>query len=402
MTPASVHPIYASALEIAEDLVRWRRHLHENPEPSMQEHETARYVADILDEKGIPFETGIGETGVVGLIGTGDGPTVALRADMDALEITEANDVPYASQRPGMMHACGHDAHTASLLGAATILADMELPGSVKLIFQPGEEGYAGARKMIRDGCLTDPDIKAIAGLHVTNEVVSGQVGIRRGFWTAQSDNIDMTIHGQSAHASRPDQGTDAISLAAGAQTAIQQFIARHTSAVDRKLLTFGTIEGGTRRNILADRVTLEGTIRSLEPRGRQAILDFLKDRLPAIVGAMGGEVKVTLHEGYPPLVNDDGVVDAIEDAALELFGAESVEQVPQPVLGAEDFAYYATEGGIPAAMCRLGVYDEEKGFTGGLHSTTFDLDDARVLPIGAALLAGTAVMMLQADYFGA
>ncbi|MFP3902960.1 MAG: M20 family metallopeptidase, partial [Armatimonadota bacterium] len=202
------HPVYDAALNIKDDLVRWRRHIHRNPEPSMQEHETAAYVAEHLTEFGLSeVHTGVGETGVVGLIeGEGD-TTVALRADMDALELVEENDVPYASRKPGVMHACGHDGHTTCLLGAAAILCNQSsLRGNVKLIFQPGEEGYAGARKMIRDGCLEDPDVGAIAGLHLTNEVPSGYVGIRHGYWTAQSDNIDMTVHGQTAHASRPDQ----------------------------------------------------------------------------------------------------------------------------------------------------------------------------------------------------
>ncbi len=396
----AVHPVMAAAIKLRPKLRQWRRHIHMYPEPSMEEQETAAYVVEQLREIGLhEMKTGVGETGVTCLVRGGKGrKTVALRADMDALEIEEQNDVEYASRKPGLMHACGHDAHTACLLGAGAILSGMagKLPGNVKLVFQPGEEGSAGALKMIQDGCLQKPKVAAIAGLHLMHDLPSGDIGIRRGYRNAQTDEIDMTIHGVSAHAAAPHEGVDAIAVASQALIAVQQFLARHTDAVDRKLLTFGIIEGGTRPNILADAVRVRGTIRTIEPAGREAILTFLNKDLRKLVAAMGGKLTVRIEEGYPPLKNDDSVVDALEAAATDIVGEGRVVEVPVPGLGGEDFAYFGIEGGIPAAMSRLGTRDEKKGFTSPLHSSTFDCDDAKVLPVGAAHLAQTAIRMLR------
>jgi amidohydrolase len=370
-----------------------------NPEPSLQERDTQAFVVDRLREIGLSrIKPGVGGTGVVALVQGRQSRAVGLRADMDALELEEANPVPYRSGRPGLMHGCGHDAHVACLLGAAALLHKRRasLPGSVKLIFQPGEEGAGGARFMIADGVLARPKLRAIAALHVDTQVDSGKIGLRRGYDTAQTEDIRLVILGKTAHAARPDQGVDSISVAAQAIIAIQQFIARHTNSVDRKLVTFGIIRGGTRVNVLADRVELIGTIRTLEPEGRKAILDFLKRDLRRLVSAMGARLQVTIEkDGYPPLINDDRVVDVISDTAAGMLGPDSVVEVPKPNLGGEDFSYFALAG-IPAAMFRLGIRDEKKGFTAPGHSSTFDLDDRRVLPIGAAMMAAAAVGLLE------
>jgi amidohydrolase len=392
--------LLSEAEAMRSDLVAWRRHLHMNPEPSMQEHATMAFVGERLRAIGLDVvRTGVGKTGVVGLIRGGRAKAVGLRADMDALELEEANDVPYRSRRPGLMHGCGHDAHVACLIGAAALLHRRRaaLPGGVKLIFQPGEEGAGGARYMIADGVLERPRVRAIAALHVDTQVDSGKIGIRRGCDTARTEDIILVIHGKAAHAARPDQGVDPIAVASQALIAIQQFIARHTNLVDRKLVTFGIIRGGTRANVLADKVELIGTIRSLEPEGRALLLEFLRRDLRKLVGAMGARASVTIKsdEGYPPLVNDDAVNDVVTACATGMLGAERVADVPKPSLGGEDFAYFALAG-IPAAMFRLGIRDEKKGFTAAGHSATFDLDDRRVLPIGAAMLAGVAMGMLE------
>ncbi len=391
--------VMSEALQLTDKLVEWRRHIHRNPEPSMQEHETAGYVVAELAALGLTeVKTGIGKTGVTCLVRGGKGrKTVGLRADMDALEIHEQTGADYASRRPGLMHACGHDAHTACLLGAGAILAAMPevLPGNVKLVFQPGEEGSGGALKMIEDGCLQNPKVFSIACLHVAADAPAGYIATVRGVKNAQTDELDLTIHGVSSHAARPDNGVDAISIAAQVITAIQQFIGRHTNALDRKLVTFGTIEGGTRRNVLADTVTLVGTMRTLEPAGREALLGFLRKDLRKIVSAMGGRLTVTITEGYPPLVNDDGVVDDIESAARATVGADKLLTDRKAGLGGEDFACFGTVGAIPAAGFCLGTYDECKGFTGALHTNRFDFDDELCLPLGAACLAQTAIEML-------
>ncbi|MFB3883283.1 MAG: M20 family metallopeptidase [Armatimonadota bacterium] len=401
MTKRLLANLLTEARAMRSDLVSWRRHLHMNPEPSMAERDTMAFVAERLRAIGLDaVKTGVGRTGVVGLVRGRGGKAVGLRADMDALELEEANDVPYRSRRPGLMHGCGHDAHVACLIGAAALLhrRRASLPGSVKLIFQPGEEGAGGARYMIADGVLERPKMRAIAALHVDTDVDSGKIGIRRGFDTAQTEDIYLTIHGKAAHAARPDQGVDAIAVASQALIAVQQFVARHTNLVDRKLITFGIIRGGTRANVLADKVELIGTIRSLEPEGRAAVLGFLKRDLRKLVGAMGARmtVRILSDEGYPPLVDDDAVNDTVSQCAELMLGADNLVTIPQPGLGGEDFAYFALAG-IPAAMFRLGIRDEKKALTAPGHSSTFDMDDRRVLPIGAAMMAAAAMGMLEA-----
>ncbi len=393
------HWMMEHATAMAAELVAWRRHLHMHPEPSMEEHETAAFVVERLREIGVEeIREGVGETGVVAMIrGQGD-RAVGLRADMDALEMPEESDAEYASRVDGMMHACGHDGHTACLLGVASILHEMgdSLPGAVKLIFQPGEEGAAGARRMIQDGCLEDPEIEAIVAQHVQPDIASGTVGLTRGFVTAQSDSIDLTFIGETAHAARPHQGTDAISLASQALSAIQQFLARSTNPLDRKVVTFGTIEGGTRRNVLADRVSVSGTLRTYEEETREAVIDFIGNRLRSMVSALNGRLEVSISEGYPPLWNEDWVLDRAGEAAREVVGDDRVEEVKYPSMGAEDFAFFQHDGHVPAAMLRLGTRDEQKGFIWPVHNTRFDFDDEVVLPAGAAVLANTAVKLLE------
>jgi len=395
--PPNTKDMLSKAQRLAPELVKWRRHIHMNPEPSMQEHETAAFVAERLREIGVDrVMTGIGDTGVVGLVRGRGRRTVALRADMDALEMHEQNDVPYRSRRPGMMHACGHDGHVACLLGAASMLQEMRshLPGNVKLIFQPGEEGAGGAARMIRDGVLENPKVAAIAALHVDTETPSGKVAVRYGADTAQVDDVTLTILGKTTHVARPDLGVDAISAACQAFNAIQQFIARRTSPLDRRVVGFGTIHGGTRMNVVADEVKLQGTIRTIEPETRDAILRFLKGDLKRTVKATGATAKVHIEESYPPLMNDDRVVTAVAAVASEMLGADSIVEIPQPVLGGEDFSYFA-RAGVPAAMFRIGTLDAKKGFTAAGHNSRFDFDDRRVLPVGAAMLAAVAVRLL-------
>jgi amidohydrolase len=394
-------PVLSTAIALRARLVAWRRRLHAHPEPSLQEAETAKFVAAELRRLGVAHvRTGVGGHGVTALVGDPQrGPTVALRADMDALELTEATGATYASKRPGLMHACGHDGHVAGLLGAAALLTARaaDLPGAVRLLFQPAEESGGGARRMIDDGCLVDPPVRAAAALHLFPHVPSGQVGIRRGVFCAQSDSVAIAVRGRSAHAARPQTGVDAIAVAAHLITAIQAYFDRRLDPLEPHLLTIGRIEGGTRLNILAGEVRMQGTLRTLTPAMRRSAVRFLTAGLPRIAAAFDAQVDVVVNDGYPPVVNDDRIVDCLERAAADVVGQRGIHPLHAPSLGGEDFAYYGMLGRIPIAMCRLGTFDKRRGFTGMLHSTTFDFDDGRVLPVAAALLAQTAVEVLAA-----
>jgi amidohydrolase len=247
---------------------------------------------------------------------------------------------------------------------------------------------------MIRDGVLENPKVSAIAALHVDTETESGKIGIRYGEHCAQVDDVTLTVRGKTAHVARPDLGVDAISAACQAFIAIQQFVARCTNPLDRKVVGFGIIQGGTRMNVVADEVVLKGTIRTIEPETRTAIVRFLKNDLKKVVGAMGATIKVEIEESYPPLVNHQEVVDIVLATARQMLGDDSIVAIPRPVLGGEDFSYFGLDG-IPSAMFSLGILDEKKGFTASGHNSNFDFDDRRVLPIGAAMLAAVAVRML-------
>ncbi len=398
MDTSLVKRIQRLAKQYTPQLTEWRRHIHMQPEASMQEYDTAAYVVAQLQALGASdVRTGVGETGVTALIRGRGGRTVALRADMDALELVEKNTVPYRSRRPGMMHACGHDGHTAALLGVAAILQQVReaLPGTVKLIFQPGEEGAGGAARMIRDGVLEHPSVSAIAALHVATDVDAGQISVGRGYFTAQVDDIDLTLTGKTGHAARPDEGVDAVALASQVLIALQQFVGRYTNPLDRKVISIGEIHGGTRRNIVADEVVLRGTVRTLEPETREKIMTFLSRDLRKLVGALGGKVKVHVDPNYPPSYNDERVADLCCAAGADIVGKGNVVARNRPGLGGEDFAYFG-QAGIPAAMFELGIRDQEKGFTAPGHSSHFDFEDTRVLPLGAALLSDVAVRMLE------
>jgi amidohydrolase len=316
---------------------------------------------------------------------------------MDALELPEKNAVPYRSRRPGMMHACGHDGHVAGLLGVAAMLMQLRdrLPGNVKLLFQPGEEGAGGAERMIRDGVLEAPKLVAIASLHVGMDYEAGKIGIGPGYLTAQVDDLDLTITGKTGHAARPDEGVDAIGIASQVLIALQQFVGRHTNPLDRRVISIGMVNGGTRRNIVADAVTLSGTVRTLEPETREKIMTFLTRDLRKLVGAMGGGLRVKIDPGYPPSYNEERVTEIVEAAGADVVGKQNVVPRTRPGLGGEDFAYFG-QAGLPAAMLELGIRDEKKGFTAPGHSSRFEFDDRRVLPIGAAVLTDVAFRMLE------
>ena len=384
-------------------VVEWRRAIHRRPELSRCEERTAELVAGVLEGLGLEVRRGVGGRGVLGLLrGTGGGadmgPTVGLRADMDALPMQEETGLPYASEVPGVMHACGHDTHTAMLLGTACVLAGMRdaLPGNVKFIFQPAEElnPVGGAPGMIADGALVDPRVDGLFGLHVWPAYETGRVVLRSGPQMGASDRVYLTVKGRAAHGSAPDQGVDAIMIAGQVLCGLQSVVSRSVSPLDAAVVTIGTIKGGWRYNVIPDRVEMEGTVRTLREEVQAAMPDLIERAAEGIARSLRGSCEVRYVKGYPPLVNDPEMFDLAAEAVREARGAEHLVVAERPELGAEDFAFFARER--PSAFawlgCRpAGVGPEE---TGVLHSTRFRPDEG-CFPFGMRFLASCAVAFL-------
>jgi len=384
------------AQKLSDTLTALRREVHRHPELGFQEQQTARLVAEHLGELGVAVRTGVGKTGVVGDLGQ-DGPCIALRADMDALPIQEENEVPYASEVPGVMHACGHDVHVACLLGAAQLLAEEaaagRLPGRVRFLFQPAEEGQdkeglSGAMRLVDEGVMEDVD--AVLGLHVWADLEVGAIGLREGTMTAYPDSFRLVVKGQEAHGAFPHKGFDAITITAQVINALQTVISRRLDPTRGKVLTVGTIQGGTKSNIVAGEVTMTGTIRTFERETREALFAEM-ERACGVARALGGDFELTITPGYIPIVNDPAMVALVRQVGSELLGAENVQESPLE-MGGEDFSYYAREA--PGCFFWLG------GATPGEpkrlhHHPRFDVDE-RCLPLGAALLAEMALRWLS------
>jgi len=399
-------PEAAATLEAARALLPWlreiRHDLHRHPELGLEEHRTAGRVQALLDELGIEHRDGIAQTGVLGTIrGSRPGPTVALRADLDALPLQDAKEgKPYRSEVPGKMHACGHDVHTTILLGAARLLAGRreELSGTVKLFFQPAEETVGGAKMMIAEGALDDPRVEAIFGLHVDPTIEVGRVGIRYGQRNASSDDLLITIHGRSAHGAYPATGVDAIVVAGQVITALQSIVARNVDARHSAVVTLGTIHGGTQGNIVASRVEMVGTVRTLDPMIRELVLRRAKETVEGVAAGFGARAEVAIRPSFDPLINHDPMVDVVRRNADRLLGEVNVEVVPRPSLGVEDFAFYVTH--VPGAFYSLGVRNEAEGIVNPVHHELFDVDE-RCLAIGAALQTLNALSVLRGETAG-
>jgi len=373
---------------LRDTLVDLRRRIHQRPELGFQEVETAKLVAETLGALGIRIETGVGKTGVVGQLGEG-GPIVALRADMDALPISEVNEVPYASQVPGVMHACGHDAHTAILLGAAMLLSRAQLPGRVRFLFQPCEEstdsqGKSGAVRMLDEGAMEG--VEAVVALHVDPRLETGQIKAGAGPVCAAADAFRATIVGSGCHGAFPHLGVDPVFVSAQVITAIQGIVARRVDPVESAVITVGAIHGGTAGNVIPPAVQLKGTIRSLGQEVRSELWQDLR-RTFEVSRALGGDFQLEIEEGFPILVNEPSIDAIVCQVATDLLGPDSVLPVI-PEMGAEDFSILASRA--PGAMFFLGVRQADSARPLQLHSPDFDVDES-ALPIGAALLAETA-----------
>lgn len=380
----------------AVEVVKWRRHLHANPELSYKEFNTAKFVGETLREIGLTPIEGIAETGLVVMV-EGKNPskkTVALRADMDALPITEANTVAYKSKNAGVMHACGHDAHTASLLGTAKILHTLknQFEGSVKLIFQPGEEkNPGGASYMIRDGALENPKPASIIGQHVMPLLPVGKIGFREGMYMASSDEIYLKVIGKGGHAAAPELTIDPIVIASHIIIALQQIISRNASPKQPTVLSFGKITAEGATNIIPNEVNIAGTFRALNEAWRKEALIKIRKMAEGIAESMGGRCEVHISHGYPYLENNPELTRSIRAAAVEYVGEENVVDIDL-TLGSEDFAYYSHV--IPAAFYRLGTRNEAKQITSYVHTPTFNIDED-ALSIGPGLMAWMAIREL-------
>ncbi|WP_041601407.1 M20 metallopeptidase family protein [Halobacillus halophilus] len=381
------------AQSMQASLTQWRQYLHQNPETGYEEYNTSRFVQEKLKESGYePYV--IAKTGVVALIDSGNpGPTVGLRADMDALPIQDEKTTSYASNTPGKAHLCGHDGHTTMLLGAAKLLKDNPpKQGRVKLIFQPAEEALFGARTMIEDGVLENPEIDVMAGLHVNPDYPVGQVTCAQKEACAAADFFDLEVIGKGGHAAQPHKAADPISVAAEVISSLQQVVSRQVNPLSPTVLTVGQIHGGSANNAIAPRVSIGGTVRTLDPEVRDSIEAKMESIIKGITQGFGMDYRFHYQYFYPPLVNDEDLLPSVEQAVNNVFGPGKFSVIP-PSMGGEDFSFYAEK--IPAIFFRLGVRNEEKEAIYPLHHPQFDLDED-ALPYGSATLTQWALSMTE------
>jgi len=369
--------IKALADKYYEEVVKHRKHLHSNPELSFQEYNTSKYIKDFLKKNNIGYTDGYVKTGIVAHI-EGKNPrkkTIALRADIDALPILEKNEVDYKSQNDGIMHACGHDVHTSSMLGVCKILNDLKksFEGTFKIVFQPGEEILpGGASLMLKEGALENPNAELIIGQHVYPQLEAGQVGFKKGMYMASADEIYVTVKGKGGHGALPDKCIDSILLASHIIVALQQIVSRHADPTIPSVLTFGHIEGLGATNIIPSEVKIKGTFRTFDEPWRKEAKIKMKKMAEAIAEGMGGSCDFDIHDGYPFLTNDDRTTEIAWNAANEFLGKDMVFPLDLRMTS-EDFAFYSQN--IPSCFYRLGIANTAKGINSGLHTNTFDIE---------------------------
>ncbi|MEI6766519.1 MAG: M20 family metallopeptidase [Bacteroidota bacterium] len=382
--------------EYLDDVIAWRRHFHAHPELAFEEYETASYLAWHLEKMGIEVTKGVAKTGIVALIEgkDPDSRVIALRSDMDALNVIELTNAEYRSQNEGVMHACGHDAHMASLLGTARILNELknEFSGTVKLIFQPSEEKYpGGASVMIQEGVLENPAPVHMFGQHVLPTLDAGKIGLKAGMYMASTDEVFITVKGKGGHAATPELNIDPVVIASYIVVALQQIVSRNATPAIPSVLSFGRIIGNGRTNIIPDQVILEGTFRTYSEKWRDEAHEKIKFMSEAIAESMGGSCEVFIDKGYPFLVNDEDTTRKVKEYAIEFVGKENVIDVEMRMT-AEDFAYYSQK--VPSCFYRLGVRNEEKNIHSNLHTATFNIDET-ALETGMGFMAWIALREL-------
>lgn len=385
------------AKDYASEVVANRRHLHTNPELSFQEYNTAKFVAQKLRDIGLNPQEGIANTGVVALI-EGRNPqsrVIGLRADMDALPIFEQNDVPYKSQNEGVMHACGHDAHTSSLLGTAKILYQLreEFEGTIKLVFQPAEEkAPGGASIMIKEGVLENPAPNSMLGQHVAPNIPVGKIGFREGMYMASTDELYLTVKGKGGHGAMPDQLIDPVLIASHVIVALQQIISRNKKPANPSVLSFGRFIADGVTNVIPNEVTIQGTFRCMDEEWREDGLKRMKKMAEGITEAMGGVCDFEVVKGYPFLKNHPELTRRIKSEATTYMGQENIIDLDLWMAG-EDFAFYSQV--VDSCFYRLGTRNEARGIISGVHTPTFDIDEAS-LEIGPGLMSWLAIRELS------
>lgn len=387
------------ATDFFERVVEIRRHLHAHPELSFQEKETAAFVCKKLDEAGIRYANGIAGTGITAII-EGKNPqkkTTALRADMDALPIFEENNVPYRSKNDGVMHACGHDVHTSSLLGTAMILNQLkeEFEGTVKLIFQPGEEkAPGGAKMMIEEGVLEKPKVDNIIGQHVMPLIPVGKVGFRPGIYMASADELYLSVKGKGGHAAQPHSLIDPVLISSHIIVALQQIVSRNANPTIPSVLSFGSVLAKGATNVIPNEVNIQGTFRTLDEQWREEALQKMVKMAEGIAESMGGKVEFNVVRGYPFLKNDENLALRAKNFAIEFLGSENVVDL-DIWMAAEDFAFYSQQ--VASCFYRLGTRNDGKGITSGVHTPTFDIDE-KALEVGMGLMSWIAINELNCE----
>ncbi len=378
---------------ITDRLIEIRRAIHANPELAFEEYETAKLVAETLDAEGIPHRTGIGKTGVVAVIEGGKpGRTVAVRGDMDALPVHEETGLPFASRNDGKMHACGHDVHTSILLGVASVLNSVraDMPGRVKLLFQPAEENLGGARAMIDDGVLDDPAVDVMLGYHNWPPLEAGKIGWFPGMAMASADAFDITLTGRSGHGAHPHKAVDVISAGSYFVAQVQTIVSREIAPIATAVVTVGEFHAGTARNVLPDTAVLRGTVRTLAPDARAHIEAALRRLLDGLKTGMRIDYTFDYHRQVPALYNDPDILKVINPAIAGILGADNLVRLPEPSMGAEDFALFSELR--PSGHLRIG--SQTPGRNDMLHNSDFQPDE-RAIPTGVRAISRATLELL-------
>lgn len=384
------------AFSMSDELIQIRRHIHRYPETAFNEHKTAEFICEKLEEYGIRFISGIAKTGAVGEIkGKDKGKCVLLRADIDALPIEEKNDIEYKSTHSGLMHACGHDAHIACLLGAAKVLKELEgeFSGTVKLMFQPAEEGAGGAEPMIKEGILDNPKVDAAIALHVDSLTPAGTILVTNGPVMAAPDEFDITIKGRGGHGAYPQTAVDPILTASKIIEGLQSIVSRNISPMVPAVISVCSVNSGSFYNIIPETATIKGTARTFDDELRKEMPKLIERVVSGVCASMGAEYDMHFRFMYPPLINNSEMFELIKGVGERLLGKNNVVEVKEGSMGGEDFSYVANQ--VASMYFKLGTANKEKGIYEPLHSPTFNIDESAI-SIGAAMLASSAITYLS------